>query len=109
MKTAPRFRIRIEGYDEAEKFCYGCREWLPLTLEFWSSRIEFWRCRACNAERSRLREARKLLDPAGRLANVEKSRRYREYLKAHNLESAHESLRRERYNDRQRIRRQNAA
>lgn len=80
MATTPRFRLRITGED-AELYCHGCREWWPVTLEFWPSRTSFWRCRACERERSRLYQAQKSLDPEFRVKNVNKSRRYRAYLR----------------------------
>lgn len=79
--VAPRFRIRLAEDDSPELFCYGCREWWPVSIEFWPSRTSFWRCRACEKERARLYQVRKLLDPEGRIKNVNKSRRYRAYLR----------------------------
>lgn len=77
----PRFRIRLTEDDIPELYCHGCQEWWPVTIECWPSRTSFWRCRACEAERSRLYQARKRLDPEGYIQNINKSRRYRAYLR----------------------------
>lgn len=98
----PRFRLRIATYDDPELYCHGCQDFYPVTLEFWHSKTDFSRCRGCENERKRLHQAKRLLDPEGRIKNIEKSRRYREYLKANNLLSAQAAVMRERQNARAR-------
>jgi hypothetical protein len=105
--STPRFRLRIVDYDQAELWCNGCSEWLPVTMEFWPSRSSFWRCRACDRERTRLYELRRLADPEYRMVNVTKSKLYRARLRGENTELLEAELRerRERYAASQRRRR----
>lgn len=77
----PRMRLRISDEDEAELYCYGCHEWLVVSIQFWPGKKNLWRCRACEAERARLYQARKAFDPEHRIKNITKSSRYRAYLK----------------------------
>ncbi len=104
--SGPRMRCRIVNYDEAELYCNGCREWYPMTLEFWV-RDKMSRCRACDRERARLYEARRRLDPEHRLRDINKSRRYRAYLAGvePELVEVNEREWREQYNAKQRERR----
>jgi hypothetical protein len=67
--------------DEPQVYCYSCGEWWAITIEFWRCRTQFDRCRACDDERARLYQAQRAFDPDHRLRQVEKSRRYRAYLK----------------------------
>lgn len=77
----PRFRLRITDDDDVELWCHGCQQWVPVSIEFWPARDRFWRCRTCEAERSRVYQARARFDPENRLKNITKSRRYRAYLR----------------------------
>lgn len=77
----PRMRLRINATDEAELYCYGCHEWLVVSIEFWPGRTNLWRCRACESERSRLYHARRAFDPEWREKQIAKSVRYRAYLR----------------------------
>lgn len=76
----PRVRLRITADHDAELYCWGCHEWLALTVEFWPA-PQFWRCRACESDRSRLYAARHRFDPDWRHKQLTKSRRYRAYIK----------------------------
>lgn len=74
-----RKRIRIVEFDKAELYCYGCHEWYALTAEFWVP-THLDRCRACGNERSKLHQALRRHDPAFRLMEINKGRRYRAYI-----------------------------
>ena len=66
--------------DGLEMLCPWCSEWLPVVPEFWDM-VRWYRCNACTAERSRLYQAMRRLDPEYRLHEVEKTRRYRNEIK----------------------------
>jgi len=98
------------SFDDPELLCWGCHDWFPLTLEFWPSRVSFGLCRACTNERARLYQARKRMDPEHRRREVQKSKRYRAYLKGIDIglvevEDREQRLRRmaeqQRYRDRE--------
>jgi hypothetical protein len=76
----PRVRIRIEPPDLAELYCYGCHEWLALTVEFWPA-PRFWRCLACESDRQKLYAARRAFDPEWREKQITKSVRYRAFIR----------------------------
>lgn len=76
----PRFRLRIGEDETPETYCAGCREWWPVTIEYWPTRSSFHECRACANERARLYQVKRRLDPENRLKDLNKSRRYRAYL-----------------------------
>lgn len=78
--TPPRMRLRIGATDDAELYCWGCHEWLPVSIQFWPARDKLWRCRACESDRQRLYQARKAFDPEWRQKQLTKSARYRAYI-----------------------------
>jgi hypothetical protein len=71
--------LRITRDHDAELYCYGCRDWLPITAEFWPT-PRFWRCKACESDRSKLYQARRAFDPEWRAMQIRKSIRYRAYI-----------------------------
>lgn len=103
--NGPRFRVRISRENDPELYCGNCRSWLPISVEFWPARDRLSRCRACEAERSRLYQARRAFDPEFRLKQYMKSLAYRAYLKgvAPELLAVEATLRREAANRRARI------
>lgn len=81
IRTGPQFRLRVEWPGEPELRCPKCGEWLPISPEFWH--LNQWsECRTCHAERVRLRSwMRRRGDPAYRLSERARSRRYREWIR----------------------------
>lgn len=79
-------RHRVARYNadlkEFELQCPHCRSksrqsYWPLTLEFWNPH-SLSICRACHAERDRAKQRERRQDEAKRLADIEKSRAWRE-------------------------------
>lgn len=101
----PRFRVRISDTDDPELYCYGCQDWLPISLEYWPFKNTFWRCRSCENDRMKLYHAMKMMDPAFRFENAMKSARYREYVRQHDLMAAVQAEHRERVNLAARVKR----
>lgn len=73
-------RLRLSIVDGPELRCGHCGEWWALTPEFWRQG-NFTRCIACTNERSRLYQALRRRDPAFRAFEVDKTRRYRVWLR----------------------------
>jgi uncharacterized protein (DUF983 family) len=72
-------RLRADLIDGPTLRCAHCGEWWPITSEFW--RLNAWdRCTACTRERSRLYQALRRRDPAFRVLQVQKTRRYRAFV-----------------------------
>lgn len=62
----PRHRVRFR--EDFELQCSRCRDWWPLSTEFWIARISLQRCRAC------ILEVRKSKDAAYYRANAQRIR-----------------------------------
>jgi hypothetical protein len=107
----PRFRLRLTEDDDVELYCYGCQQWLPVSIAFWPARDRFWRCLTCEAERSRVYQARRRFDPEGRMKNIIKSRLYRAYLQGIDpaLLDVEKAIRREELAGAARVRRADAS
>lgn len=76
----PPFRLRVRLGEEPELRCPYCGDWWPITSECW--RLNDWdKCLACSRERSRLYQQLRLRDPFYKAKNVDKSRRYRAWLR----------------------------
>ncbi|MGV0985075.1 MAG: hypothetical protein ACOYB2_11000 [Limnohabitans sp.] len=82
MKTAngDLLRLRCNLIDGPELRCPQCADWLPITAEFW--RLNKWEaCVACGRERARLYAKIRQRNAEYRAGAVERSRRYRAWLK----------------------------
>lgn len=97
--TERRF-IRMDAAGP-ELRCPYCLDWWPLTAEWWivnrDGSVRADRCRVCERERSRLYQALRRTDPAFRLDELRRSRRYRTWLRRHepSLVGAYDAMRRE--------------
>lgn len=73
-------RLRLSLIDGPELRCAHCGEWWAITPEFWANN-NFSRCRACSNERAAMYQALRRRDPAFRSFEIDKTRRYREWVR----------------------------
>lgn len=53
----PKLNARIRFREDFEAQCQHCRDWWPLTTEFWLTRVGLRRCRACVLDMRKGRDA----------------------------------------------------
>jgi hypothetical protein len=96
-------RLRWSMTDGAELLCGHCGDWWAVGAEHWIPG-NWTRCRACLRDASALYQAMRRLDPAFRVSEVGRKRRYRqaimrehpEYLRAYDRENAARARQRQR-------------
>jgi hypothetical protein len=72
-------RLRYSIVDGPELRCVHCGEWWPIDTECWQAGA--WdRCRQCRNEWNRLYQAMRRRDPAFRLSELGRVKKYRQWV-----------------------------